>query len=118
MEQILRTILTVMTFVALTSSVILLSSSLVFVKIIIHPKTRSRKQSYEDELKTGRLDQCKILSLNYHDVKVSSPFGYDLSGRYFANESSKAVVLCHGINCTMFQSLKYAELFTIWDLTF
>ena len=116
MEQILRTILIVMTFVVLTGSVILLSSSLVFVKIIIYPKTRSRKQSYEDELKTGRLDQCKILSLNYQDVKVSSPFGYDLSGRYFANKSSKAVVLCHGINCTMFQSLKYAELF--YDMGF
>jgi len=88
-----------------------------FFKIVAYPNTISRKQSYEQEFKLGKLDGCRILKANYEDIQVASPFGYKLSARYYKNDKSfKTIILCHGINCTIFQSIKYADLF--YDIGF
>jgi fermentation-respiration switch protein FrsA (DUF1100 family) len=76
------------------------------------PKTIGYKKSFENEVSHGNIMEIEFNKLVKEEIYIESPFGYQLHGMLFPIENSnKTVILCHGITCTLFTSVKYINIF-------
>lgn len=83
-----------------------------FSSRICYMKTRSKSVCYKEEVEKGIINPQIESEINHEDIVILSKFGYKIFGRFFPIEkSNKIVILCHGTNCTLFQSYKYRDLF-------
>lgn len=79
---------------------------------LIYPHVLSREEVYRIEVDAGRLDPRLWISLPHEEIKIKSPYGYDLSGIFIPNATShKTVVIAHGITYNIMGSLEYVPLF-------
>ena len=79
---------------------------------VVCPNTICREESYEKELKNGTLSIDVEEAIVSEDVNILSKYGYSLEGKLFLTEdSNKIVILCHGINSTIFQMYKYRDMY-------
>lgn len=83
-----------------------------FSNIAIYPRTHSVKYSYDWETEDGHITEEGFLSWPQEEVRIPSPYGYELYGLYLpVPGSKKTVILAHGITWTLYGSVKYAALF-------
>ena len=86
--------------------------SIHFSNVVIHPKTNSEPMVYNTEVELGRIIPGAFGNLPKQEVSITSPYGYKLCGYYFPVEGSKrTVIFCHGITWSMFGSVKYMDMF-------
>lgn len=79
---------------------------------ISYIKTRSRETCLAEEIERGNITPENESFIVCKDIKIKSRYGYHLSGKFFPQaESKKVVILCHGINCTLYESYKYRDIF-------
>jgi uncharacterized protein len=79
---------------------------------LIYPHTKSHEETYRLEVDSGRLNPQAWQALPREEVKIKSPFGYDIYGIYIPNGNAhKTVILAHGITYTLLGSIKYLPLF-------
>jgi fermentation-respiration switch protein FrsA (DUF1100 family) len=83
-----------------------------FARLIIYPKILSIDNSYLREIEAGKLVEAEFGALPKRELFVRSPYGYTLYGFYIPCEGSQnTVILVHGIKCTLYESVKYLNLF-------
>ena len=83
-----------------------------FSKKVVNPNVYSRELLLKYETDNYRINQMNFNSLEKEEVIISSPYGYMLSGWFFpVIGSNKSVIICHGITCNVYTSVKYMDLF-------
>jgi uncharacterized protein len=83
-----------------------------FARVIIYPKTLRIEDSYRIVVEAGRLVEAEFGALPKRELFVPSPYGYTLYGFYIPCEGSqKTAIIVHGITCTLYDSVKYLNLF-------
>ena len=79
---------------------------------VIHPLVKSREEVLRVECDKGTMDMTAFNLLPREEVRIHSPYGYQLHGLFFPKDGSKkTVIICHGITCTIYNSVKYMEIF-------
>ncbi len=80
---------------------------------VIHPLVKSREEVLRIECGREGVDGAAFSLLPMEEVRIPSQYGYELHGLFFPTGSSKkTVIICHGITCTIYNSVKYMEMFT------
>ncbi|MBU3158550.1 alpha/beta hydrolase [Clostridium frigoris] len=83
-----------------------------FSSIIIYPKVRNYNYTYDAEVNDGKIVIEKFNNLEKLEVYIDSQYDYKIHGFFFPNNSSKKVIiLCHGITCSLYSSVKYMDMF-------
>jgi len=83
-----------------------------FALRILKPNVQSAKQSYQEKILADKFTNDFYQPLVKQEVWIPSLYGYQLHGIYLPLEGShKTVVITHGIETTLFASVKYVELF-------
>jgi hypothetical protein len=83
-----------------------------FSNIVIYPHVLSPEESYDLEVSEGRLDPVQFEAWPKEEVRLQSPYGYELFGLYIPRPGSdKVVVLCHGVANTLYGSVKFVDIF-------
>lgn len=81
-------------------------------KLVIKPKIRDYKYTYRLIIANKLIDSNIFIKSNKKEVWIKSPYNYMLHGIFIPNnKSNKTIVLCHGIKCSLFTSIKYLKLF-------
>lgn len=99
--------------ISLTLPVILLFIFCYYLsKRITHPRIRKYEETYQWEIKNGRITEEKFNKLKKEEVFIESPYGYKIHGLFFhKSNSKKAVIICHGITWSLYGSIKYVQMF-------
>ncbi|MGC9348756.1 MAG: alpha/beta hydrolase [Anaerolineae bacterium] len=80
--------------------------------LVIYPRTRSVANSYAYQVEQNLLDPDAFASLPKEEIRILSPFGYELFALYVPSPGSrKTVILAHGIRGTSYHSVKYLWAF-------
>jgi uncharacterized protein len=83
-----------------------------FALRILKPHVQSEELSYREKILANKIINDFYQTLSKQEVWIPSQFGYKLHGIYLSLEGShKTVVITHGIETTLFSSVKYVELF-------
>ncbi|MBN2387117.1 MAG: alpha/beta hydrolase [Anaerolineales bacterium] len=70
------------------------------------------EQTYRREVESGKLVEATWEALPRQEVRIASPFGYELFGIFIPVASAKGtVVLSHGVTFSLYGSVKYIDLF-------
>ena len=98
-------------FIALGIS-LLLAVSWRFSNLVIYPKTRSVAHSYAYQVEQNHLNPDAFDALPKEEIRIRSPFGYELFGLYVPSPGAKStVIIAHGITATAYHSVKYLWAF-------
>jgi len=91
---------------------ILLWVSSLISKRAVCPIVFSYKDMIDMEEKSGRRVKSTLDGLLKEEIFIKSPFGYTLHGMFIpVQNSKKTVIICHGITCNIYGSVKYIDLF-------
>jgi len=83
-----------------------------FSSMVINPNVQKYDYTYSSEVKDGKIGVEKFSNLDKQEVYIQSQYGYKIHGFFFPNNSSKKVIiLCHGITCSLYSSVKYMDMF-------
>ena len=92
--------------------VFLFAAGTYFALKILKPQVQSPEQSYHREIEAGKFTDEVFQALTKQEVWIPSRYGYKLHGLYIPLEGShKAVVISHGIQATLFSTVKFALMF-------
>lgn len=79
-----------------------------FSEAVIHPKTRTPEESLAYHLENGWLDSAAWAAAPRESVEIVSPHGYGLYGVYIpVPDSTRTVIIAHGITANLIHSIKY-----------
>jgi uncharacterized protein len=85
---------------------------LYFAMMIVYPKTWKVEASFQKQVEEGKLIEEEFNALPKQELSIHSPYGYNLYGIYIPVEGSKkTVIIAHGITVTLYNSVKYLNLF-------
>ncbi|MBW9152813.1 alpha/beta hydrolase [Clostridium estertheticum] len=83
-----------------------------FSSIVIYPEVRNYTCTYDTEVKEGKIEIETFNNLEKQEVYIDSEYNYKVHGFFFPNNGSKKVIiLCHGITCSLYSSVKYMDMF-------
>ncbi len=89
-----------------------LAAGLYFSNLVRLIPVRPVEETFKTEVEAGVLDPEQFEQLPKEEVRIPSPFGYELYGLYFPVPGSrKTVIIAHGITYTLYGSVKYMEVF-------
>lgn len=92
--------------------ILLCGAGLFFASKIIYPHTFSYEQTRQWELESGKMNDAEFEAWPKEEIKIMSPYGYELYGQYFPIPGSKkTAIIAHGITYTIYGSVKYMKLF-------
>jgi len=98
--------------IPLTILLVFLFASYYFARILIYPITRTYEKALESAIEDGFFPGNGWEVLPKEQVRIRSPFGYDLQAYYLPNGSEqKTVIISHGITQNSVNSAKYAQVF-------
>lgn len=90
----------------------LLAAGLYFSNMVRFIPVRKVEETYQIEVDAGVLDPEAFEQLPKEEVRIRSPFGYELYGLYIpVAGSKKTVIIAHGITYTLYGSVKYMNVF-------
>jgi len=79
---------------------------------VISPKVLTYDDMISREENAGRNVRKELAKLPKEEIYITSPFGYKLYGMFIpVQNTKKAVIICHGITCNIYASVKYIDLF-------
>lgn len=86
-----------------------------FSNKVMYPKTLTHEESLERSLKFKRFDTAYLDSFEKEEISVDSHAGYNLYGWWIPTPNAKGtMIICHGITCTLYDSIKYMTFFREW----
>jgi len=81
-----------------------------FSSMVIYPKVQDYTYTYDYELEKGKMGRFD--NLEKQEIYIDSQYGYKIHGFFFSNNNSKnIIILCHGINWSLYGSAKYMDMF-------
>ncbi len=90
----------------------LLAGGYHFARMVIYPQVTPFEETRRREVETGRLIEAEYLPWPKEEVRIRSPFGYDLAAVYHPLPGSqRTIVLTHGITWSLYGMVIYAGLF-------
>jgi fermentation-respiration switch protein FrsA (DUF1100 family) len=90
----------------------LLAAGYYFARVIRYPKVTDFDLTRAQSVEFGWLIEKEYDSWPVENLRIRSPFGYDLSGVYHPLDGSqRTVIITHGITFSRFGVVKYAMLF-------
>jgi len=99
-------------YVFLLFPLVLLVIGYYFARVAVYPKVYPYQDTYQNEVKDGKIVPAEFERWTKEEVSIRSPHGYDLHGFYFpCGDSHKTVVIVHGITLNLFASVKYMPIF-------
>lgn len=70
------------------------------------------EETYRLEVENGKLVEAEFNEWEKEEIRIRSPFGYELYGLYLPVENPKgAVIIAHGVTFSLYGSVKYVNLF-------
>lgn len=98
---------------------VLFSSLLFFFSIglyissrLMHIKKKDEQLILKREMQSGRFDSDKFSALPKREIKITSPFGYAIHALLVEPyETTRYVIIAHGVTENKFNSVKYMNLF-------
>jgi fermentation-respiration switch protein FrsA (DUF1100 family) len=91
---------------------ILLLTGYYFAIRILHPHTRMHEETYQIEKENGYVSGDLWETLAREEIRIRSPYGYQLFGYYIPYpESQKTVIISHGIAYNLDGSIKFLQQF-------
>ncbi len=91
---------------------LLLAASLYLSNLVRLIPVKPVEETFQTEVDAGVLDPVQFEQLPKEEVRIPSPFGYELYGLYFPVPGArKTVIIAHGITYTLYGSVKYMEIF-------
>jgi uncharacterized protein len=92
--------------------VIFIAGGYYFARILVYPAARTYDDSLNATIEDGFLSEKGWEVLPKEQVRIPSPFGYDLHGYFLPNGSAqRTVIVSHGFTCNLINSYKYAQVF-------
>ncbi len=89
-----------------------LAASWYFSKLIIHPPVKGVQCTYDLEVDNGNFDPARWEAWPKEEVRIASPFGYELFGVLVPQDAARGtVILAHGVTYTLYGSIKYGQMF-------
>jgi hypothetical protein len=83
-----------------------------FSNQVIAVKSFTVHETYQCEVDCGKLVPAEWEALPQQEVRVTSPFGYELYGIFIPVKSARGtVIIAHGITFSLYGSVKYIDLF-------
>ncbi len=79
--------------------------------LIVKPRRLSYQKGFDREVRTGRIDPALYESWKKKAFTLRSDYGYPISCEFIYKGKKKIAILCHGIGCAKYTSIKYAEMF-------
>ncbi len=93
-------------------AILLLAGSFYLCAQAIFPRVIPYQKTYEIEVEKGKLVESEYLTWTRQEVRIQSPFGYNLAGTYLPLEGSKkTAIIVHGFIFSRLGSVKYVRLF-------
>jgi uncharacterized protein len=90
----------------------LLGAGYYFARVLIYPNIFPVEETYRQDLQAGRFTAEDYAAWPTTELKVRSPYGYDLAAIYHPLPGSqRTVVLSHGITWSRVRSMTYAMPF-------
>lgn len=95
----------------------LLGAGIYFSNILIYPTIYTYDDVLDFEIKNKRIDKTSFESLEKHEIKIDSKYGYKMSGWFFPLKTSdgklsnKTIIICHGITSNVYGAAKYMDMF-------
>lgn len=75
---------------------------------ILFPVTHTPEETFQVDVAQGCLDPQMVNSLSGEEIKIHSPYGYELYGSYISNDNAdKTVIISHDITQNAIHSLRY-----------
>ncbi|WP_078545919.1 alpha/beta hydrolase [Litchfieldia alkalitelluris] len=85
---------------------------LFFTNIVMFIKKKSDQAILYRELSEGRFTMEEYHQFNKKNIRIPSPFGYDIHGWFTkANLEKKFIIISHGVTMNKINSIKYMKLF-------
>lgn len=101
-----------MTWFILILILAVLGGGYYFARLVIYPKVHSAQWVYDKAVNEGKLNEVEFNALEKREVRIKSPFGYELFGYYIPSAGSKrTVVIAHGITMCLYDMVKYMWMF-------
>jgi len=92
--------------------VIVLGISWHLANVALHPQVKPVERTYKIEADAGKLEPERFEALPREEVRIASPYGYELYGLYFpVEESHRTVIIAHGVTFSLYGSVKYMWMF-------
>ncbi|HEY9076389.1 MAG TPA: alpha/beta fold hydrolase [Anaerolineaceae bacterium] len=99
-------------WVAIVIGGLILAFSYYISRVVIYPRVRSVEETHKMELEGDKMSDAEFDSWEKEEVRIRSPYGYDLYGLYLPIPGSKwTVIIAHGITYSLYGSVKYVNLF-------
>lgn len=77
-----------------------------------HPTLKSPAEAYRTEVESDYLDEDTWRDWPKEEVRLRSPFGYDMFGYYLPLEGARdTVILAHGYTYNLYGQVKYVDIF-------
>jgi uncharacterized protein len=90
----------------------LLQVGMLFATRILQPRMETVERTYQVEVENGRLNEKAFDALPKKEVRIRSPFGYELFGLLFPIKGARKIVLIsHGFRYGLYGSVKFIPLF-------
>lgn len=92
--------------------VALLAAGYYFARVALYPRVYEVGYTLNHEIEVGHIIEDEYQPWPKQEVRIRSPYGYDLFAIYHPSENAqKTVVISHGITWSLYGSVKYAALF-------
>ncbi len=79
--------------------------------LLIKPRKLPYQRGFDREVRCGKLDSGLYQSWEKKAFVLRSDYGYPISCEFINKGQKKIAVLCHGLGCAKYTSIKYAEMF-------
>lgn len=90
----------------------LLGGGYYFARIMIYPRVHPYQYTYDHEREEGKITEPDFSDLPKQEIRLRSPFGYELFGLYIPQKgATRTVVLAHGITWSLYGMVKYMWMF-------
>jgi pimeloyl-ACP methyl ester carboxylesterase len=93
--------------------IVCLGAGWYFSNQVIAVRSFTVEETYQCEVDCGKLVPTDWEALTRQEVRVASPFGYELYGIFIPVKSARGtVIITHGITFSLYGSVKYIDLFS------
>lgn len=91
---------------------ILAGAGYYFARVVLYPKVFPSAETFQRCVEWGHIVEDEYHKWPSQEVRIASPFGYELFAIYHPVQGSqKTVVLTHGITWSCYGMVKYAQMF-------